>query len=295
MPLKSMTGFARCDGTHDGVRWHWEVRSVNGRGLDVRMRLAPGFEALETLVREAVGRRVSRGSVNIGLSVARDTVTGDVRINEGALASILGAIDRLRASGEFERPRPEAVLALRGVLETAEIIETEDAAEARNRAMLASLETALGALGAARASEGARLAQVLESGVLAIEKLVAAVAASPSRSPQAVRARLAEQVQRILESASALDEQRLYQEAALLATRADIEEELKRLTAHIAAARDLLAASEPVGRKLDFLIQEFNREANTLCSKANDIEITRAGLEMKAVIDQLREQVQNIE
>jgi uncharacterized protein (TIGR00255 family) len=136
---------------------------------------------------------------------------------------------------------------------------------------------------------------VLESGVLAIEKLVAAVAASPSRSPQAVRARLAEQVQRILESASALDEQRLYQEAALLATRADIEEELKRLTAHIAAARDLLAASEPVGRKLDFLIQEFNREANTLCSKANDIEITRAGLEMKAVIDQLREQVQNIE
>jgi uncharacterized protein (TIGR00255 family) len=295
MSLKSMTGFARTDGAHDGVRWHWEVRSVNGRGLDVRMRLAPGFEALEAAVREAVGRRVARGSVNVGLSVTREATAGEVRVNETALASILSALERLRKRGDFERPRPEAVLALRGVLETAEIVETEAAAEDRSRRMLASLDDALAALGVARAAEGERLARVLADGVSAIEHLVAVVAASPSRSPEAIRTRLAEQVQRIVESASSLDEQRLYQEAALLATRADIEEELKRLTSHVGAARDLLATSEPVGRKLDFLTQEFNREANTLCSKANDIVITRAGLEMKAVIDQLREQVQNIE
>ena len=295
MAVNSMTGFARCDGAHTGVRWHWEVRSVNGRGLDTRLRLAPGFDALESSVREIVARRISRGSLSISLVVERETGTAEIRVNEAALAQILSIVDRLRVSGAFDPPRPEGVLALRGVLEIGEPQETEVAATARHASMLQSLERALDELGKSRAGEGARLGTILKTQLGSIARIVDTVAHAPSRAPEAIRARLAEQLQRIAGNGIALDDQRLYQEAALLATKADVEEELKRLAAHVAAASELLASPEPVGRKLDFLAQEFNREANTLCSKANDVEITRLGLELKAVIDQMREQVANIE
>lgn len=295
MTLRSMTGFAQAAGGVGAYRWQWEVRSVNGRGLDVRLRLPPGHEALEVKVREAVAKKLARGSVSIGLSLQKDGGCGEVRLNEAALAGVLAALERLQRSGSFDRPRPEAVLQIKGVLEFSEPEEDEAALTARTRAMLADLETALARLGESRRAEGGRLAAIIEGQLVTVDAIVQNIAGLPYRQPAQIQRRLEEQLKRLLEAAPALDPVRLHQEAALLATKADIEEELGRLKSHVVAARDLLASSEPVGRKLDFLSQEFNREANTLCSKSNDVEITRAGLELKATIDQMREQVQNIE
>ncbi|MFM9942769.1 MAG: YicC/YloC family endoribonuclease [Hyphomicrobiaceae bacterium] len=295
MTLKSMTGFARHDGAAHGMRWHWEVRSVNGRGLDVRLRLPPGFDGMEPGVREAVAQSVVRGSVSVNLAVEREAGATELRVNEAVLAQVLAVVERLRATGSFDAPRPEGILGLRGVLEFSEPSESEATIAARQAAMLVSLNAALEGLGQARAVEGARLGHVLLAHMDQIDRIIDFVARSPSRTPEAIRLRISEQLQRIAGTTGALDEHRLYQEAALIATKADVEEEVKRLSAHTAQARELIAAHEPVGRKLDFLAQEFNREANTLCSKANDVEITRQGLDLKAIIDQMREQVQNIE
>ena len=290
-----MTGFAQAVGATGGYRWQWDVRSVNGRGLDVRVRLPQGLESLELKAREAVTRRLARGSVAVGLTVQREGGAGEVRLNENALASVLAAVSKLRATGDFDLPRPEGILAIKGVLEAVDSTEDEAAVAERTRAMLADLDKALLRLGEARAEEGARLTPIVERQLASIEAVVGRITALPSRRPAEIQRRLEEQLKRLLEAAPALDAARLHQEAALLATKADVEEELVRLRAHIGAARDLLSSDEPVGRKLDFLSQEFNREANTLCSKSNDVEITRAGLELKATIDQMREQVQNIE
>jgi len=295
MTLSSMTGFARSEGTLAGASWHWEVRSVNGRGLEVRVRLPPGYEALEPRVREAAGRRLTRGSIAISLNVQRDQAVSEIKVNEAVLAQMLAAIERVRSAGDFERPRPDTILGLRGVLEISERHEDEAQTDAQHGAMLESLDRALSGVQDARAAEGRRLASVLAAQLASIEQLTDKVAKVPGRSPQAVRTRLKEQLARLLDADPPLEEARLYQEAALLAQRADVGEELERLRAHAAAGRDLVASSGAVGRKLDFLAQEFNREANTLCSKSNDVDMTRLGLELKAVIDQLREQVQNIE
>ena len=211
------------------------------------------------------------------------------------MSQVLAALDSLKGRIETAPPRAEALLGIKGVLEVAEPEETEAETQARTGAMLDGLAEALDGMVRAREAEGRRLNAIVLNQVAAVERLVASVAASPARSAEAIRQRLKEQIGRLLEAGMGLDEGRLYQEAAMLATRADVEEELKRLGAHIAGARELLASREPAGRRLDFLAQEFNREANTLCSKANDPETTRAGLELKAVIDQMREQVQNIE
>jgi len=295
MTIKSMTGFARTDGAAGTTSWHWEVRSVNGRGLDLRLRLPPGFEGLEPRIREMASKRLARGSLSINLNVRRSEGVSQIRLNEAALRQVLTALDKLQAMANVEVPRADGLLGIRGVLEFVEPEEGEAEMRTRTEAMLASLEKALDGLVAARASEGGRLEEVIIEQLAAIEKLVQSVQRSPARNAEAIRQRIREQLARLLEPGVPLDETRLYQEAALLATRADVEEELKRLTAHIAGARELLASNEPAGRRLDFLAQEFNREANTLCSKASDAETTRAGLELKAVIDQMREQVQNIE
>jgi uncharacterized protein (TIGR00255 family) len=295
MPLRSMTGFARSDAACGTASWHWEVRAVNGRGLDLRLRLPPGFEGLEPRVREAAAKRLTRGSVAISLTVRRQEGISEIRLNEAALAQVLAAADRVSALTGGDPPRVEGLLGLKGVLEFVEASESEQEAESRSDVMMASLEKALDDVVAVRAREGERLHSVLQEQLAEVERLIAAITGSPARSPDNVKQRLREQVARLLENSAALDPARLHQEAMLLATRADVEEELKRLAVHVAAARDLLNADEPVGRKLDFLSQEFNREANTLCSKSNDAEITRMGLRLKAVIDQLREQAQNIE
>jgi uncharacterized protein (TIGR00255 family) len=293
--LQSMTGFGRADGVHGALRWHWEARSVNGRGLDVRLRLPPGYEGLEQRAREAVSQRAARGSITINLVVQRDTAPLEIRLNERAVEQVHRAVERLQALTGASAPTADAYLTVRGVLEFGEPIESETETKARDDAVIASLAVALDALLAARLAEGDRLGAALEAHIALIEARTAAIAASPSRTPDAIARRLGEQIARLAGATSALDPDRLHQEAMLLATRADIEEELERLRSHLAAARDLIASREPAGRKLDFLTQEFNREANTLCAKSSDSEITRLGLDIKAAVDQLREQVQNIE
>ena len=295
MSLKSMTGFARAEGSDDTLAWAWELRSVNGRGLDLRLRTAPGYEAIEPQVRELVGKSLSRGSVSVGLNVQRRGGGGQIRINETALEQVLRAAEHLRQVTGCERPRAEGLLALRGVLEPVEESESDEASDDRRRAMLATLADAVQAMVESRAAEGRRLATVLLDQVAEIERLVAAVEVHPARSVEIVKRRLADLVGKLMDTGASFDAARLHQEAVLLATRADVEEELKRLRVHIESARELIGSRQPAGRKLDFLTQEFNREANTLCSKSNDSEITKLGLGLKAVIDQMREQVQNIE
>jgi uncharacterized protein (TIGR00255 family) len=293
MTLNSMTGFGRADGSVKGVRWYWEARSVNGRGLDIRVRLPQGHDQLEPKVREAVSKRFVRGSITLSLNAQRDAAAVDIKVNEAALAQVISAVEQVRRLTGAAASSAEGLLALRGVLDVSEADGALD--EEVAAAMMASLDDALQTLGDARAAEGSRLTGVLEALVGEIEKLTRQVQVSPSRQPEAIRARLQEQIARLTDAAPALDPARLHQEAVLIATRSDVEEEVQRLTAHVASARVLLADRQPAGRKLDFLAQEFNREANTLTSKAIDMEITRAGLALKTVIDQLREQVQNIE
>ncbi len=295
MTLKSMTGFARSDGAHAGFRWHWEVRSVNGRGLDIRLRLPPGFEALNSKAREAMAARFQRGNINIALVVQREWEATEIRINEAALAQVIRAANRVRESLGGDLPRAEGLLALKGVLEVTEPEDDEAATAALHAAMLASLTEALDAAVEARSAEGARLTAVLSTQIDEIARLVSEVERSPARRPEVIKSRLAELVARLMDTGASFDAARLHQEAILIATRVDIEEELARLKAHIEAARDLLAANVAAGRKFDFLTQEFNREANTLTAKANDTDVARAGLSLKVVIDQIREQVQNIE
>jgi uncharacterized protein (TIGR00255 family) len=295
MSIKSMTGFARAEGALDSAVWHWEVRSVNGRGLDVRLRLPPGSEQLEPKVREVVGRHVTRGSLTITLSSEWHDGGQEIRINERALAQVMVAAARVRTLTDAAPPRVDGLITIKGVLDVVEHQEDAEQAAARSEIMLKSLDGAMVALVAARAAEGSRLAATLNAQLQEIERLVSIVQASPARTREAIEQRLKEQVARLMDAANGFDAARLHQEAVLLAARADVEEELQRLTSHISAARELIVEEGAVGRKLDFLAQEFNREANTLCSKASDVEITRAGLALKTVIDQLREQVQNIE
>ncbi len=295
MAIKSMTGYARVNGSLGAAPWQWEVRGVNGRGLDIKVRLPPGLEDLEPSVREIAGKHLMRGSVTIALNAQRDCGVAEIRVNEAALDQVLVAVRKVRERTGGAAPRPDGLLALKGVLEVVERTENETDLANRRQAMSASLEQALMELSDTRLREGQRLEAVLALQLVEIERLVCLVEELPARRPEAVMARLREQVARLLDGADGLDPARLHQEAVLLATRADVEEEIVRLKSHVVAARELLRETGAVGRKLDFLSQEFNREANTLCAKSNDGEMTRAGLALKAVIDQLREQVQNIE
>ncbi len=295
MPLKSMTGFARNDGIHGETNWFWEVRSVNGRSLDLRLRLPAGLERLEPAVRAKCQDRISRGSCTITLGTKRQAGQMEIRLNEAALTEALAVADRAKTVSGLKPARLDTLLGMRGVVEVAEAEETAEERDALGNALLAALEGALDQLVAARAAEGRRLQEIIEKQLAAIEALVAQATTAMARQPETLAERLKEQVARLDEAGATLDPERLHQEALLLAAKADIQEELDRLLAHVAAARELIASSGPAGRKLEFLAQEFNREANTTCSKAADIEISRAGLELKSVIDQLREQVQNIE
>ena len=294
MTISSMTGFARVSGAHEAWTWVWEMRSVNGRGLEMRFRLPPGNDGIEPELRKAVSEHFTRGSINSNLSLAKSSGAAALRINPGALEEALKMIGHVRSRIDCEKPRAEGVLALRGVIEHEEAVEDEEAREAFAAALVASFRQALSALKDARNAEGAALSAVIAGQVASIEGFAREARASAGAAPDAIRARIAGQLADLL-AGTGVPEDRLAQEAALLAIKADVREELDRLDAHVAAARELLAASEPVGRRFDFLTQEFNREANTLCSKAPDMALKRIGLDLKTVIDQMREQVQNIE
>ncbi len=291
--LSSMTGFARAEGAHEGWRFVWEVRSVNGRGLEWRARMPSGYDALDPEMRKLAKKKLSRGSLNIALTLSSDKTESGYRINEAMLAEAVSMINKLRLNVECAPPSADGLLNLRGVIEQADEELSEEARAALFAALLKTFGEALDALVAARRSEGAAMGAVIAGHFETIEKLTADAAANAAAMPAAIRDRISAQLKELLDGA--VPEERLAQEASLLAIKADVREELDRLSSHVAAGRALIAREGPVGRDLDFLTQEFNREANTLCSKAQDMELKRIGLELKRVIDQLREQVQNIE
>ncbi|MCA1438991.1 YicC family protein [Ensifer sp. IC4062] len=295
MPLQSMTGFARREGSSGRHRWAWELRSVNGKGLDVRLRLPQGLERFEADCRRLASEYFARGNLQIGLNVSGGEAAVEAVVNQGALSAVLRLREQL---GDLVDPAPlkyDTLLSIRGIVDFREPEESESERAARDADILSGLALALEDLRSMREEEGAALGQILLAHVDRIEQLTAGVENDPSRSPSAIAERLAQQVALIMEGASSLDRERLHAEVALLATKADLREEIDRLGSHVAAARDLLAKGGPVGRKLDFLAQEFNRESNTICSKSNAAAVSTAGIELKVVIDQFREQVQNLE
>ena len=293
--LASMTGFARAEGEADGLAWSWELKSVNGKSLDLRFRLPAGYESLELPLRALAGEHLKRGSVSVSLTIARTAAGAALQVNRAVLDQMLALARELGREIEAAPPRIDGLLALRGVLESAEEMPDPARRERREALLLAGCRKAIDALSIMRRAEGARLGAVLAERLREIADLVAAAEASAATQPDAIRSRLKSLVDALSDAVPSIPEERLAQEAALLVARGDIREELDRLAAHIAAARELLAEGGAIGRRLDFLCQEFNREANTLCSKSADVELTRIGLALKAGIEQLREQVQNIE
>ena len=296
MALQSMTGFARSEGTSGRYRWAWELRSVNGKGLDIRMRLPQGMEGLEPEIRHLLSQYLTRGNVQVGLTVQISENRVEAVVNRDALDALLKLRDDLGDGLVDPAPiRLDALLSIRGLVEFKEASDDPEAIASRDADILAGLERAVHSLSEMRRIEGDALCRLLSDQVSHIEDLARTVEADPSRQPDEIARRLESQLNALIGAAATLDRDRLHAEVALLATRADLREEIDRLKAHVAAARDLLAIGGPVGRKLDFIAQEFNRESNTICSKSNAVAVTSAGIELKVVIDQFREQVQNLE
>lgn len=293
MAIESMTGFAREAGTVATHAFAWEVRSVNGRGLDVRVRVPPGFELFSEAARKQMSAAFSRGTLHVNLAITSAAAPARPRINQEALAALVEAAAGVSLPAGMAPASLDGLLAIRGVVEIAE--EAEDAVAALEKPVLAALERLVASLKQARLGEGQALEAVIAGHLATIARLTGEAESHPARSVEAVKARLAGQVAALLESGNALDSQRLHQEAALLAVRADIREEIDRLHAHVAGLRELLAQGGPIGRKLDFLAQEFGRESSTLCAKAGDPGLSRIGLDLRTTVDQLREQVQNVE
>ena len=295
MPLSSMTGFARNEGDHEKFHWAWEIRSVNARNLDVRLRVPGEFSTLEAEARKVLGGMFKRGAMQVGLHLKRHSEAAELAVNKEALAQVVAAMEEVGGTLETQAPTLDGILALRGVLEVVEPEETEAEKQAQMAALLEGFKEAARRLEEARNQEGAAMEAVLVGQVGLMEKLTQDAAELAALTPEKIRTRLMKQVETLLEDKASLPEDRIAQEVALLVTKADVREELDRLKAHCEAARELLSSTDPVGRKLDFLTQEFNREANTLCSKSSDVALTRIGLELKSVVEQFREQVQNIE
>jgi uncharacterized protein (TIGR00255 family) len=293
--LSSMTGYARAQGGVPGISFSVEIKTVNARGLDVRMRMTPGYDALEGEIRRRISKALARGSVTVNLNVDREGEGGRVVVNRQALDAVLEAIKEIGVLTNSPRPTPDGILGLKGVLEQHDAPLDADAEERLQGAIYDAVDNALVELRASRRAEGVHLGEILNAQVNEIARLRDLAAVHPGQSRDAALVRLKEQIADLLAANGGLNEDRLAQEALLLATKADIREELDRLAAHVASARALLGEGGPVGRKLDFLSQEFNREANTLCSKSNAVDLTAIGLDLKAVIDQFREQVQNLE
>ena len=295
MTLSSMTGFARSHGVCGTYAWAWEIKSVNAKGLDVRLRVPTGWDAVEAPVRARVAEALSRGTVYGTLTVTRQGTAPIVKVNEGVLNAVLTTLKDLSGRVAAEPARLDGILALKGIIEVMDEDEKEDERRATEQAVADGFGGALAELVAMRQREGATLEEVLIRRLDEIAKLTAGAEDVPGRRAEAVKARIAEQVALLLDASSRFDPDRLHQEAILIASKADIREELDRLASHVAQAKRLIADGKAVGRRLDFLSQELNREANTLCSKSNDVALTNIGLELKTVVEQFREQVQNLE
>jgi len=294
MTLSSMTGFARAAGQWEDYRWTWEIKSVNGRNLDVRCRMPSGFEAVEQMVRKSLKNMIARGSVNVNLQLSRDSSHTTFRVNQDMLDVLVEVAIETAMENHLPQPSLDALMAIRDVIEYVETEEDEQTVKTRNQALKTSFDAVLNDFKAARETEGGAIQAVLTGFVDEIERLVKQADGLSREMPELIRSRYMDKVSALLDDTTIAPE-RLAQEVVLLATKADVREEIDRLYAHVTAARAHITADGQVGRKLDFLTQEFNREANTLCSKAPDIQLTNVGLSLKTAIDQFREQVQNIE
>jgi uncharacterized protein (TIGR00255 family) len=295
MALSSMTGFARGHGVSGSYAWTWELKSVNAKGFDLRFRVPQGWDAVEAPARAKAAEVLARGTVYANLSIARQDVAPTVRINESVLQAIITVLKSLDGKIDAAAPRLDGILAMKGVMEVVDPVEDEAERSAAEAAAVASFSNVLRGLAEMRHHEGEALGRILSGRLDEISTLSKRADASAARRPEAVKARLAEQVAVLLATSDRFDPDRLHQEAVLIAAKADVREELDRLGAHVTQARHLLSQGTAVGRKLDFLSQELNREANTLCAKSNDVELTNLGLELKGVVEQFREQVQNLE
>ncbi len=295
MLLASMTGFARAQGSTGSYGWAWELKSVNAKGLDLRLRLPQGWDAIELPVRAAISKSLARGTVSATLTVDRSGAQPVAKVNEEVLAALIDTVRKVAKRVDVAPPGLDGILGLRGVIE---IVDSEESVESHRQAesgIVKGFEQALTDLAAMRQSEGKALERLLSEHIDKIAMLTAAAEVCPARKPEAIRARLTEQVKALTATGEKLDPDRLYQEAVLLAAKADIREELDRLSAHVDTVRKLLAGGGQIGRKLDFLAQELHRESNTLCAKANDISLVSIGLDLKGTVEQFREQVQNLE
>ena len=295
MTLQSMTGFARTQGEFDGTSWVWEMRSVNGKGLDLRIRVPNGFEEIETAARTLLSKHFKRGNIQISLSVTQAASASLPYINHEAVEALIASAKELQQKVGGELPTAAELMSMRGVVELGDKQLNDKSKKDRNTAILNNLETAAQSLLEMRRGEGQAIANVLGEQVTKISELHSAIEANDARTPDAIKAQLKAQVDKLIENNAEFDDQRLYQEAAILAAKADLQEELDRLVVHVKAAQELLSSDGPIGRRLDFLAQEFNRECNTICSKSNSAEVTSIGLDMKLIIDQFREQLQNME
>lgn len=296
MPLNSMTGFARSQGANDFCTWVWEAKSVNAKGLDARLRLPSGFEALEAEFHKRVKTLFSRGNISLSLNLNWKRPNSAHHVNMDTVERLLELLPEIQARSPAIAPATmDGLLAVKGVIEWIEAPLDDDDQSALHKEFLLALDEVLGALADNRTKEGGQLMNVLTTQLATIDKLSVQAEAQTSMQPAAIKARLVDQVRELIDMLPALPEDRLAQEAAIMMLKADVREELDRLKAHIVAARELLAQDGAIGRQFDFLCQEFNREANTLCSKSADVELTRIGLALKSVIDQMREQVQNVE
>ena len=293
--LSSMTGFARGTGRDERYEWVWELKCVNGRGLDIRCRTPNGLDMLEATARTAASERFTRGNLTMTLQLNPVATTPSVTVNRQLLEQLLEVSREYKDAPGVLPPRLDGLLAVRGVIEAADTAENGEELQTRIQGVLKTLETTLDELYVTRSDEGRRLEEVLREHISEVETLSALAKACVAAQPQAVSERLNEQLNELLDDRPGVSEERLAQELAALLVKSDVREEVDRLAAHVEAINELLDGGGAVGRRLDFLAQELNREANTICAKAPDVELSRVGLELKAVIDRFREQVQNIE
>ena len=295
MTLSSMTGFARGHGVSGAYSWAWELKSVNAKGLDLRLRLPPGWDVVEGPARHSAAQVLTRGTIHGTLTIERLGVAPIVRVNEPVLAAVLATIKGLAGRVDAAAPRLDGILSLKGVIDVIDEDERDAERGTAEAAVIAGFRATVAELASMRRHEGEALGRVLTQRAKEIAALAAQAESAPGRRPEAVKARIADQVAMLLDASDRFDADRLHQEAILIASKADIREELDRLVSHVAQIERLIAGGGSIGRRLDFLAQELNREANTLCSKSNDVELTNIGLELKSVVEQFREQVQNLE
>lgn len=301
MFISSMTGFARKNGSYSAGKitynWVWEIKSVNGKTLDVKTKLPSWIDKISFSLKNKTGEVLNRGTINAALDISTEKEAQEIRINDALMNQLATKAIELYESnqGKLQKPTATDILNMKGVLEVEDVQLDEEATAQLEEELLKTYAEACEALKEDRLAEGQKMKQVLLAILDKTEQDVAKAEEIAATQPEVLKEKLREQINALLEPGEAVSDERLAQEIVIFVNRIDIREEIDRLKAHIKTARDMLQGGGAVGRRLDFLCQELNREANTMCSKSNDINLTNIGMELKALIEQFREQVQNIE